>query len=94
MDGLFDDLREDMEMLKRHLKVLKVVAKNQPIGIISISRKLNLTPSQTRYSLRILQQKGLIEPSILGATTDFDWKVFEKRLEEKKKELIDEIKKI
>ncbi len=60
-------LESEMELVARHVKVLKIVAKNQPIGIIKLSQMINEPEHKVRYSLRILEQEGLIDPSPGGA---------------------------
>jgi predicted transcriptional regulator len=59
----------DMELLARHVNILKVVMKSQPIGIIKLSELTKLPEHKVRYSLRILEKEGLIVPSANGATT-------------------------
>lgn len=49
--------------------MLKAIMENQPIGIIRLSELLNYPQHKVRYSLRILEQEGLIEPSPDGAVT-------------------------
>ncbi len=49
--------------------MLKAIMENQPIGIIRLSELLNYPQHKVRYSLRILEQEGLIEPSPDGAMT-------------------------
>ena len=60
-------LESEMEIVKRHIHVLNEVIKNQPIGIIKLSQILNLPEHKVRYSLRVLEQEKLIEPSPEGA---------------------------
>jgi len=40
---------------------------HEPIGIIRLSEQLNIPQHKVRYSLRILEQEGLIQPSPDGA---------------------------
>ncbi len=49
--------------------MLKSIVENQPIGIIRLSELLNYPQHKVRYSLRILEQDGLIDPSPDGAVT-------------------------
>src|SRR5437764_12462226 len=49
--------------------MLKAIMENQPIGIIRLSELLNFPQHKVRYSLRILEQEGLIKPSPEGAVT-------------------------
>ncbi len=60
-------LESEMEIVKRHIHVLNEVIKNQPIGIIKLSQILNLPEHKVRYSLRVLEQEKLVEPSPEGA---------------------------
>jgi len=66
---LLDGTISDVKVLERHLKVLKAVMENEPIGIIKLSQKTGLPQHAVRYSLRVLEQEGLIEPSRSGAIT-------------------------
>jgi len=62
-------MESEMEILKRHIDVLKTLKENQPMGIIKLSEITNYPQHMVRYSLRILEQDGLIEPSPQGAIT-------------------------
>ncbi len=57
----------EMTLLERHIKVLKAVIENQPVGIIKLSHMLNMPEHKIRYSLRLLEQEGIIEASPSGA---------------------------
>jgi predicted transcriptional regulator len=59
----------ELDILKRHVHILQTLQKKQPIGIIKLSEVTNYPQHMVRYSLRILEQDGLIEPSQLGAIT-------------------------
>lgn len=60
-------IETELDILKRHIHVLKTLEKNQPMGIIKLSEITNYPQHMVRYSLRILEQDGLIEPSPHGA---------------------------
>jgi len=62
-------IENELEILKRHIHVLKTLQKSQPMGIIKLSELTNYPQHMVRYSLRILEQDGLIEPSPQGAVT-------------------------
>lgn len=62
-------IETEMDILKRHVKVLKTLREKQPMGIIKLSELTNYPQHMVRYSLRILEQDGLIEPSPQGAIT-------------------------
>lgn len=59
----------ELDILKRHVHILQTLQKKQPLGIIKLSEVTNYPQHMVRYSLRILEQDGLIEPSQLGAVT-------------------------
>ena len=62
-------IETELDILKRHVKVLDALQKNQPMGIIKLSEITGYPQHMVRYSLRILEQDGLIEPSPKGAVT-------------------------
>jgi len=62
-------IETEFDILKRHIHVLKTLQENQPMGIIKLSELTNYPQHMVRYSLRILEQDGLIEPSPRGAIT-------------------------
>ncbi len=62
-------LDTDVELLARHVSILKVVMKEQPIGIIKLAELTKLPEHKVRYSLRILEREGLVAASASGATT-------------------------
>ncbi len=65
-------IETELDILKRHIHVLKTLQENQPMGIIKLSEMTNYPQHMVRYSLRILEQDGLIEPSPQGAVTTGD----------------------
>ena len=65
-------IETELDILKRHIHVLKTLQKNQPMGIIKLSELTKYPQHMVRYSLRILEQDGLIEPSPQGAVTTSD----------------------
>jgi len=56
-------------MLKRHLIILKYVVENEPIGILKLAEETGIPSHKVRYSLRVLEQEGLIAASAPGAVT-------------------------
>jgi len=62
-------IETELDILKRHILVLKTLLDNQPMGIIKLSELTDCPQHMVRYSLRILEQDGLIEPSPRGAIT-------------------------
>ncbi|WP_332449116.1 hypothetical protein [Methanoculleus sp.] len=60
-------LKSEIELLSRHLEVIRAVVEHQPIGIMKLSEVLDLPYHRVRYSLRILEQEGYIRASPAGA---------------------------
>jgi len=67
--ALTNKIESEVKLLERHVAMLKAIIENQPIGIIRLSELLNVPQHKVRYSLRILEQEGLIKPSPEGAVT-------------------------
>jgi Uncharacterized protein conserved in archaea len=65
---LFHQARNELELIDRHLLVLKIVIEQGPIGILKLSEVTNMQAHKIRYSLRVLEQNGLIKASPQGAT--------------------------
>jgi predicted transcriptional regulator len=66
---LTSKIEAEVELLQRHVQMLKAIMDNEPIGIIRLSEMLQHPQHKVRYSLRILEQEDLIEPSPDGAVT-------------------------
>lgn len=64
---LFEKMVAEMEILDRHILMLKATKKYQPVGIIRLSEIMDLPKHKIRYSLRLLEREGLIKPSPEGA---------------------------
>jgi len=62
-------IETELDILKRHITVLKTLKQHEPAGIIKLSELTDHPQHMVRYSLRILEQDGLIEPSPQGAVT-------------------------
>ncbi len=60
-------MKDEIELLSRHLEVAKAVADHQPIGIMKLSELLELPSHRIRYSLHVLEQLGYIRASPDGA---------------------------
>jgi predicted transcriptional regulator len=80
-------VQHELELLKRHIIILKKVMDNGPIGIMKLSLETGISDHLVRYSLRVLEQQGLIAPSTQGA-------VASKSAKEAYSELMAEIEKI
>lgn len=60
-------VRSEIELLGRHLDVLRAVMEHQPIGIMRLAELLDLPYHRIRYSLRVLEQMEYIRASPEGA---------------------------
>jgi len=78
-------------MLERHLQVLKMVIRNEPIGIVKMSNETGYPHHKVRYSLRVLEEENLIEPSSQGAITTEHTAEFVADLDGKVDEIIDKL---
>jgi len=78
-------------MLERHLQVLKMVIENEPIGIVKMSNETGYPHHKVRYSLRVLEEENLIEPSSQGAITTERTQEFVDELDEKLNEIVSKL---
>lgn len=58
---------KELDLLCRHVDVLKTVKEHGPIGIIKLSQMTGQPQHMIRYSLRTLEKDGIITPSPNGA---------------------------
>lgn len=58
---------KELDLLTRHIDVLKTVRDHGPIGIIRLSQITGQPQHVIRYSLRTLEHDGIIKPSSQGA---------------------------
>jgi predicted transcriptional regulator len=59
--------KSEIELMQRHIEVLRTVVAHEPIGIMKLSEVLDLPFHRMRYSLRVLEQMGYIRASSSGA---------------------------
>ncbi len=78
-------------MLERHLQVLRMVIENEPIGIVKMSNETGYPHHKVRYSLRVLEEEDLIEPSSQGAITTDHTADFVSELDDKVDDIIDKL---
>jgi predicted transcriptional regulator len=60
-------MKDEIELLSRHIAVAKAVADQEPIGIMKLAEQLDLPSHRIRYSLHVLEQLGYIRASPEGA---------------------------
>ncbi|MCU4798977.1 Predicted transcriptional regulator [Halomicrobium zhouii] len=88
---MIDRLEKEVDMLERHLQVLRMVIENEPIGIVKMSNETGYPHHKVRYSLRVLEEENLIEPSSQGAITTEQTSEFVEDLDDKVDEIIDKL---
>jgi predicted transcriptional regulator len=64
---MLEKVKHEIELMQRHIIILRAVVASQPIGIMKLSEQLNLPFHRIRYSLRVLEQMGYIRASPSGA---------------------------
>ncbi|HID43512.1 MAG TPA: hypothetical protein EYP30_07045 [Archaeoglobaceae archaeon] len=84
-------LNQESEIALRHLQVMQTVWKNQPIGIFKLAEIMNVPRHKIRYSLRVLEQSGIIQPTQYGAIIKEETI---KLIEDMKKDLQEALKRI
>jgi predicted transcriptional regulator len=65
--GMLKKMKDEIELLSRHIDVARAVVDHQPIGIMKLSELLALPSHRIRYSLHVLEQMGYIRASPDGA---------------------------
>ena len=65
--GLISKLENEVELLQRHIAMLRIIQQHEPIGIIRLAEMAGQPQHKIRYSLRILEHESLIRPSPEGA---------------------------
>ena len=89
---MIDRLEKEVDMLERHLQVLKMVIENEPIGIVKMSNETGYPHHKVRYSLRVLEEENLIEPSSQGAITTDHTAEFVEDLDEKLEDTVEKLR--
>lgn len=89
---MIDRLEKEVDMLERHLQVLKMVIENEPIGIVKMSNETGYPHHKVRYSLRVLEEENLIEPSSQGAITTDHTSEFVDDLDDKLDGIVDKLR--
>lgn len=66
---MIDRLEQEVDILRRHLHVLGLVIEREPIGIVKMANETSYPHHKVRYSLHVLEEESLIEPTSNGAVT-------------------------
>ena len=78
-------------MLLRHFEVLRMVLEDEPIGIVKMSNETGYPHHKVRYSLRVLEEESLIEPTSQGATTTDQAREFVAELDDNVENISDKL---
>ena len=89
---MIDRLEKEVDMLERHLQVLRMVIENEPIGIVKMSNETGYPHHKVRYSLRVLEEENLIEPSSQGAITTDHTAEFVEDLDQKLDDTVEKLR--
>lgn len=65
---MVERLINQVEKEERDLGILAAVIESGPIGIVKLAEETDVPEHKVRYSLRMLENDGLIEPTPNGAT--------------------------
>ena len=88
---MIDQLAEEIDMIERNLDILLRVIEHEPIGIVNLSNQSGHEHHEVRYSLRILEEEGIIEPSQQGAITTERTEEFVSELNDRLATLVDRL---
>lgn len=62
-----DRLETQVEKERRDVEILREVIESGPIGIVRLADETDLPQHKVRYSLRMLEDDGFVEPTPEGA---------------------------
>jgi len=85
---------KEIELIERHIKMLRITRENQPVGIIRLSEILELPRHKVRYSLRMLERDGVIVATPDGAVVSEKYEGFMREMSEYLKELKERIEEV
>ena len=93
-ESMIEKLVDELELLERHILMLKITEENQPVGIIRLSEILNIPKHKVRYSLRLLEKEGLISPSTEGARVTERYDEYMKDVESKLDDIVEMVERL
>ena len=64
---MVERLENQVEKEQRDVRILRAVIEHGPIGIVRLSEVTDLPEHKVRYSLRMLEEDELVEPTPNGA---------------------------
>ena len=69
---MVDRLENQIEKEQRDVEILRLVLSQGPIGIVRLAEESGLPEHKVRYSLRMLENDELIDPTPDGAVPEAD----------------------
>lgn len=91
---MLNKLKNEIEIVLRHIEVIRIVTEHQPIGILRLSEITDIPSHKIRYSLKVLEQLGYIRASPSGAVATPKAADLMENLDTQADELIGLLKKI
>lgn len=67
-----DRLANQVEKERRDVAILRAVIEHGPIGIVRLAEETGVPEHKVRYSLRMLENDGLVEPTQQGTVPPDD----------------------
>ncbi|WP_123532899.1 winged helix-turn-helix transcriptional regulator [Halosimplex salinum] len=64
---MVERLTNQVEKEERDLRILEAVIESGPIGIVRLAEETDVPEHKVRYSLRMLENDGLVDPTPNGA---------------------------
>lgn len=64
---MIDRLERQLGKEARDLRILEAVVRDHPVGIVRLAEATDVPKHKVRYSLRMLENDGFIEPTPQGA---------------------------
>ena len=71
-----ESVNDGLELLERHSSILRTVRDNQPVGLIRLSEMTGIPKHRVRYSLKIMEQQGIIVATPEGAVVSDGYDAF------------------
>ena len=93
-DITINKIEEDLNLLIRHIKMLRVTKENQPIGIIRLSEMTGIPKHKVRYSLKLLEKEGTIRATSEGAVVTDSMDPFMDSLKDHLDDITSEVERI
>lgn len=93
-EEMFSGTFSEMDLIERHILMLRATKENQPVGIIRLSELLSIPKHKVRYSLRLLERDGLITATQEGAVVTEKYDEFMSEMTKELDRIIDRVNEI